>query len=377
MLTTERNRTMAINYINLLKLTMWICMVGITIYMIFQHLFPFAVSLIIAVMINPLVQLLVDRFHLNRKLAVVSVLLLILFSFITIITFSLIELVHLFQYLIHIMPHSIEETFHAIERWSERIIDRSYELLTSYMNSIQPQSQVMLKDMMNDMVTSIKEYSQQLLVGFLQNTINSITNILKASYVVLFILIGTFFISSDGPKWINELNKNMPHKMTNYVQTIKDSFVSLIKKYALAQLIMVLITGVLVYLGLTFFNVNHALAIASIAVILDLVPFIGISGLFIPWLLYLFFTSHYTLTIELSILFILLILIRNILEPKLVGSSIGIHPLLLIIILFIFMKLFGLIGFLLGPIAAVSIKALVQAGAFKAVKNYILDTNNV
>ncbi|WP_175615881.1 sporulation integral membrane protein YtvI [Piscibacillus halophilus] len=356
---------------------MWICMVGITIYMIFQHLFPFAVSLIIAVMINPLVQLLVDRFHLNRKLAVVSVLLLILFSFITIITFSLIELVHLFQYLIHIMPHSIEETFHAIERWSERIIDRSYELLTSYMNSIQPQSQVMLKDMMNDMVTSIKEYSQQLLVGFLQNTINSITNILKASYVVLFILIGTFFISSDGPKWINELNKNMPHKMTNYVQTIKDSFVSLIKKYALAQLIMVLITGVLVYLGLTFFNVNHALAIASIAVILDLVPFIGISGLFIPWLLYLFFTSHYTLTIELSILFILLILIRNILEPKLVGSSIGIHPLLLIIILFIFMKLFGLIGFLLGPIAAVSIKALVQAGAFKAVKNYILDTNNV
>ncbi|WP_443137485.1 sporulation integral membrane protein YtvI [Piscibacillus sp. B03] len=358
---------------NLFKLMFWICIVGLIIYLIFHHLFPFALSLIIAIMINPLVQMLQDKLNLNRKLAVISVLVLMLFSFVTFITFSLIELVHLFQYLAHIMPHSIEETFKAVQLWSERLIDRSYELIASYINSIQPQSQTMLKDLMNDMMNSIKDYSQHLLINFFQNTINSITKILKASYIVLFILIGTFFISSDGPKWLSDLNISLPNKMTDYIQTIKDSFVSLIKRYALAQLIIVLITGVIVYFGLLFFDVNHALAIASVAVFLDLIPFIGISGLFTPWILYLFFTNHYTLTIQLSILFIFLIIIRNILEPKLVGSSIGVHPLLLIIILFVFMKLFGFIGFLLGPIAAVSIKALAQSGAFRALKNYIVD----
>ncbi|WP_279401787.1 AI-2E family transporter [Piscibacillus salipiscarius] len=165
----------------------WLCIIGLIIYMVFHHLFPFALSLIIAVMINPIVQLLQDKLNLHRKLAVLSVLVLILFSFITIITFSLIELVHLFQYLTQIMPHSIEETFKAIQLWSERIIDRSYDLMSSFMNSIQPQSQALLKELMNDMVNSVKDYSQHVLVSFFQNTINTLTNLLKGSYFVLFI----------------------------------------------------------------------------------------------------------------------------------------------------------------------------------------------
>ncbi|WP_279401788.1 AI-2E family transporter [Piscibacillus salipiscarius] len=180
-------------------------------------------------------------------------------------------------------------------------------------------------------------------------------------------------MSSDGPKWLTELNEKLPGKMTNYIHTIKESFVSLIKKYALAQLIIVFITGVIVYFGLLIFDVKHALAIASVAIFLDLIPFIGISALFTPWILYLFFTNHYTLTVQLSILFILLILIRNIIEPKLIGSSIGIHPLFLIMILFVFMKLFGFFGILIGPMVAVSIKALSQAGAFTSLKNYLFD----
>ncbi|MFD2639868.1 sporulation integral membrane protein YtvI [Piscibacillus salipiscarius] len=371
--TSERNSMMTINYLNFIKLMIWLCIIGLIIYMVFHHLFPFALSLIIAVMINPIVQLLQDKLNLHRKLAVLSVLVLILFSFITIITFSLIELVHLFQYLTQIMPHSIEETFKAIQLWSERIIDRSYDLMSSFMNSIQPQSQALLKELMNDMVNSVKDYSQHVLVSFFQNTINTLTNLLKGSYFVLFILIGTFFISSDGPKWLTELNEKLPGKMTNYIHTIKESFVSLIKKYALAQLIIVFITGVIVYFGLLIFDVKHALAIASVAIFLDLIPFIGISALFTPWILYLFFTNHYTLTVQLSILFILLILIRNIIEPKLIGSSIGIHPLFLIMILFVFMKLFGFFGILIGPMVAVSIKALSQAGAFTSLKNYLFD----
>ncbi|RPF55373.1 sporulation integral membrane protein YtvI [Aquisalibacillus elongatus] len=363
---------MAIKYQNLFKLIGWICF-GILIgFLIYKHLLPFAISLMIAIAINPLVQVLEDKLNLNRRLAVISVLLLMLLSFITVITFSLVELIHLLQYLTNIMPASIDDLFKEIERISQTVIDRAYSMLTSFMDSIQPQSQVILKEMIAETVNTLKEYSQHLLINALQQTINTITNILKASYYLLFILISTFFISADGPKWLKYLDQQAPNTFRHYYITIKTSFISLIKKYALAQSMIVMITGALVFMGLTFFNINHALALASIAMFLDLIPFIGISALFLPWIIYLFFTDQYSLTIQISILYLLLIIIRNLIEPKLIGSSIGVHPLFLIIILFLFINWFGIFGVLLGPIAAVSFKALGQAGAFTAIKNYII-----
>ncbi|TFB25025.1 sporulation integral membrane protein YtvI [Filobacillus milosensis] len=367
---------MAVNYLNLFKLIAWLITITLLVYYVFEFLFPFAVSLIIALMINPVVQVIQKKFHLNRKLSVLTVLFLILLCFITFISFSLVELIHLLQYLIRIMPDSIDELFIKLEQISAQTIERSYQLISSYFNSVQPQSQQFLKEIITEAVRTLKEYSQQLLIVLLNNVMSSITNVLKGSYYLLFIFISTFFISADGPKWLKTVKKSMPQAIKEKMSSMKINFIALVKKYAIAQLIIVFITGSMVLIGLTFFDVRHALAIACIAIILDLIPFIGVSALFVPWLLYLFITSSYLLTIEISILYIILIITRNIIEPKLIGSSIGIHPLMLIIVLFVFVNFFGLLGFLLGPIAVVSFRALTQSGVTQSALDYILTQSN-
>ncbi|GEL76850.1 sporulation integral membrane protein YtvI [Tenuibacillus multivorans] len=362
---------MVINYQNLFKSIAFICIIIMFIYTVFHYLLPFAISLIVAIMINPIVQALQNKLHLNRKLAVLTVLMLAMLCFITVITYSLVELVHLLQFLRNLMPSTIENLFSRLESFTEKNIERAYQFISAFIDTIQPQSQQLLKELFMDTVHTLKEYSKNLLLNFIHNTINGITNILKGSYFLLFILISTFFISADGPKWIKSINNSLPDPFSHYYEEIKTSFLSLVKKYAFAQLIIIIMTGIMVFIGLQLIDVGHALAIASAAMLFDLVPFIGISALFLPWVIVLFLTNSYALTIQISILYLVLIISRNIIEPKLIGSSIGIHPLALIIILFVFINFFGFIGLLLGPVAAVSIKALSKAGAFESLKNYI------
>lgn len=362
---------MAINYINLTKLIIITAVIFIIGYLSFVYLLPFIIALILAIIINPFVNFLNKKLKINRKLSVLIVLLFFLLSFITVITFSMIEFIELLQYLTKRLPTSFEDLFHKIEQLTVNKVDQFFQVITSYFNTFNPNSHIMIKSIISDMSASLKELSKETTINFLQDTIIWLTNVLKSSYYLIFILIGTFFISSDGPRWMNKMiNHLKAHHQQLYIETRKE-FVHLTKNYFLAQIFIIVITGLIVYIGLNIIQVSHAFGLALTAMLLDLIPLIGISAIFIPWIFYLFLTANYALTIKLSILFLILIIVRNLLEPKLIGSSIGVHPLLLLMILFAFLKIFGFLGFILGPITAVSISVLLKVGVFSRLKNYI------
>ncbi|MGM8215592.1 sporulation integral membrane protein YtvI [Bacillaceae bacterium W0354] len=364
---------MAINYINLIKLVTLSILIGLICYFSFIYLFPFLIAFALAIIINPIVNILNRKLHLNRKLAVFTVLLIILISFITIITFSIIEFIHLLQYLTKHLPSFLEDFFIIIEQFFMENLERFYQLSTSFFSSVNPDSQLMIKSMFTEMTESLKQVSKESIINFLQETISWLSNVLKSSYYLVFILIGVFFISSDGPKWLSNILNKLPDSYKNYYVQTKKEFSSLVKKYLFAQLLIIFITGSIVFIVLNIFKLSHTLGIALVVMMFDLIPIIGISAVFVPWVLYLFFTSQFVLTIKICLLFLLLIIVRNILEPKLIGSSIGVHPLGLLIILFVFIKLFGFLGFILGPIAAVSLSVLIKVGTLRMIKNYILN----
>ena len=89
---------------------------------------------------------------------------------------------------------------------------------------------------------------------------------------------------------------------------------------------------------------NNIILTTLIIFFVDFIPYIGVGTVFIPWILYQFFTEQFMLTIQLSILYIIVIIARQILEPKILASSIGIHPLIALIILFIGIQSFGILG---------------------------------
>lgn len=108
-------------------------------------------------------------------------------------------------------------------------------------------------------------------------------------------------------------------------------------------------------------KLNYALLLAFFTAIIDAVPILGTGTMLIPMSVFNFLSGNMTLGWGLLILYGIAILTRQLCEPKIIGSKLGIHPLLTVFALYTGMKLFGIIGLILGPIAAIFVKNLINA----------------
>ncbi|WP_188206402.1 sporulation integral membrane protein YtvI [Alkalibacillus aidingensis] len=362
---------MEINYVNLLKLISALIGLILLLYFGLSFFLPILISFLLAISINPIVNSTQKLLIRNRALSVLFVLCLLFISFISVISLAVVEFIQLLQYLTSTTPAILEDLFEQVEIYTTQTVEQVYQTLENFASNVHPESQQMMKSLLTDMTQSMKDASKNWLVGFLQSSMSQLSSLIQNSYVIIFILIATYFISKDGPTWMNYIKTCIPQSNLLFIQKLKSESNYLIKKYLFAQALLILITGCIVYVGLVIFNIEHALAIALVAMFLDIIPLIGVSGIFIPWILYLFIDNQFTLTIQLSILLIIIIIMRNILEPKLIGSSLGIHPFVVLVLLFVLIKTFGILGIVLSPILTILIVSLLRSDFLLAIKRYV------
>src|SRR5699024_3198760 len=127
------------------------------------------------------------------------------------------------------------------------------------------------------------------------------------------------------------------------------------------QLIIASMTFIIILVGLILFKIEHGLTIALFSFLIDFLPYLGVGLIFLPWIVYAFFMKSYSLAIKLSIIYMCVIIAMQLLEPKIIADSIGINPLIALIILFISLQLFGVSGFLLSPLILILISAFYHA----------------
>ena len=112
------------------------------------------------------------------------------------------------------------------------------------------------------------------------------------------------------------------------------------------------------FIGLSIINVRYALLIAVIIGIIDALPVFGSGFIIWPWCIYNLIIGNYGMTIGLIILYVVLLITRQFLEPKIIGKQIGIHPLVTLMSIYIGIKIFGVFGFIIGPCIIIIIKSL-------------------
>jgi len=94
---------------------------------------------------------------------------------------------------------------------------------------------------------------------------------------------------------------------------------------------------------------------------MDIIPVLGPGTLIIPWAVWSFVVGDIGFGIGLLVIYIIVSVTRYILEPKIVGDRVGLHPLAALAAIFIGMKLFGLVGLILGPITLAVVLAMLKA----------------
>src|SRR5699024_1871956 len=147
--------------------------------------------------------------------------------------------------------------------------------------------------------------------------IKSTEMISSLSYMItitILILLSVYFMTNDFNKLKAYIRKYSPSIFSNHMQNMLTHFKKAIFGYFKAQIIITFITGLFIFIGLLIFRVEHALTLSLFAFVIDFLPYVGIGVIFIPWIIYCFFMKNYVLTVQLTILYMFLVVLRQILE---------------------------------------------------------------
>lgn len=200
---------------------------------------------------------------------------------------------------------------------------------------------------------------------FLLWLISSLSSL--STFVVHFAigLILAYFLSIEIDFWKKAAMEKTPKTFKKAFFFLRDNVLLGIGKYLKAQFKLISITFIVIYVSLLALQVNSAFSIAVLSAVFDVLPLLGVSTIFIPWIIYLFIVGKTTLAIWLTVLLVVVILFRQILEPKIMGDSLGVSAFTMLAFMIISLSLFGIAGLVLSPILIILVKALYEQGYLK------------
>lgn len=135
-----------------------------------------------------------------------------------------------------------------------------------------------------------------------------------------------------------------------------------------SYLLIMSITFIELSIGLSVIGIPNAVLIAFMIAIFDILPVLGTGGIMIPWTIITFIQGNYQVSIGILVVYVIVTIVRNILEPKIVGGQLGLHPVVALMSMFIGANLIGVIGLFGFPITLSLLKHLSDTGTIKLFK---------
>nr|WP_302328515.1 sporulation integral membrane protein YtvI [Salirhabdus salicampi] len=344
---------------------------GFLFIIVSKYTYPFIIALIIAFFMNPIVNWLEHKAKMPRTLAVFLTIILILAIIVTVVTILVVEIIGGTTYLAKKVPTYFEELVEYVQGIVASQVIPLYEKISSMLDKLDPGQKEQIMDQISNIGSDIATTGKEMLTGILTWIPQQIAGIPNFATVLIFSLLGTFFISKDWYKLVRLFKNFTPEKVVTSSGSVVKGLQGALFGFVKAQLTLITITGVIVLIGLLILRVEYAITIALLTAVVDLLPYLGTGLIFVPWILYLFFTGNYFLTIGLAVLYIIVIVQRQMMEPKILSTNIGLDPLATLIALFVGFKLFGFVGLIIGPVVLVILNTLYKTGIFHEIWEYI------
>ncbi|MDF2722652.1 MAG: permease [Paenibacillus sp.] len=221
----------------------------------------------------------------------------------------------------------------------------------------------------DDWLDRAKEYSAIVTnkgAGFATAFLSKLFGMLTSfsSFVFNFAIgvILAYFLSLESELWKRLATEKTPRTFKTAFFFLKDNVIRGIVTYIKAQSKLITLTFVIIFIALLLLQVNNAFSIALLSAIFDVLPLLGVSTVFIPWIIYLFVVGNIKLAVWLTALLVVVLGTRQLLEPKITGDSLGVSAFTMLSFMIISLSLFGVAGVILSPVLIILVKALYDQG---------------
>ncbi|WP_043933547.1 sporulation integral membrane protein YtvI [Bacillus sp. EB01] len=315
---------------------------------------PFIFALVTAVMLEGLVNYFQRKLKLSRVKAVIASFLSFLLI-IVVIGYNLFLI--LFQQVIKLSestPTFVKDLYATgikplIKRWE------------SYAETLPPDVISSVEKTIEESVTALDQFVQSI-VQFLFGFLTAIPGFLIE---FLIYLVALFLISLELPSIKASIKSHLREETKNKVSIVLYQLTKAGVGFIKAQIFLSLITYVLAFIGLAILNVKYTALLSLLIVIVDILPILGTGSFLVPWAVISFIQDNHFLGIGLFILFLIITVVRRIVEPKVYATNLGISPLASLVSLYIGFQLLGFIGLFAGPAIVIVFNTLIKVNVIK------------
>lgn len=327
---------------------------------------PFLIAYLISVLIEPIIKWIYKKTNFSRKISSIIVLVAIFSILVTVIIFGGIKLVTETTNLLSGLNSYLETTMDFINEKISYInfekLNLSKEVISIFENST--------TEFLNTFTIYIK--------NLLSKILNYITSIPNMFINIIITILATYFITSDKFYILDRMEHHLSKKMVGKIITHAKEITSSLGGYLKAEIILSFITFIIVLTGLNIFyllgmEVEYPILMALLIGFIDALPILGAGSIIVPWSIILFLKGNTALGFSLLGLYVFILVAKQFIEPKLVSSKIGIHPIFTLLSMYTCFKLIGIMGLLVGPIILIILKNIFAKFLDKGIVNAIVD----
>ena len=325
---------------------------------------PFVVAWIIAWIATPIVRFVERHLRLKRKTSMVFVVVAIISGVIAVIYNVVIYLGRLVVSFLADLPQMWE----SVRMEAQGM----FQILFNLLDKLPGEGTTALEDFLSNS----GDYVGEMMSSLSAPTISAVGSIAsKVPDIIIFTImcvIATYFFVVEREMIFQKVYNITPKGIRKVWSIVKKCVVVSIGGYFKAQFKIEIWIYLLIFIGLTILNVKYAIIIALGIAILDLLPVFGTGAVLWPWTLIEFINGDYFSTIGLLLIWGISQVVRQFIQPKFVGETLGVHPIPTLFLLFAGYKLSGVFGMIIAVPLGILVTTLYKEGVFKTAEQSVI-----
>lgn len=331
-----------------------LAVVAVLLYLFFIYvsplLLPFLLALALSVLIDRPIRWM-EQHRVPRPVATAIMLIIALLVLTVLLVFGMAALTVEVSQLSSALPGLTLQILQLVDEL-ESLLERYFEEVPPYLADFLRQQGEVVRQWLALLTRQLFE-----LVGHW--TFQGIPNL---TFVLLVTGVATYMMSRDRERILAFLPYLIPRPWRAKTVEVVAGFTRSALGFFNALVVLVSITAGITIVVLTVLGSSYALLIGILTGLLDVLPVVGPGLVFLPWALYHLIVGDTMFGVWLIVTYGGLVVGRTILEPRVIGDRIGVHPLATLMSLYVGLKLFGVSGFIIGPIIAIILVSLARAG---------------
>ena len=335
----------------------WLVPKGIVFFM------PFIIGWVIALIAGPVVRFLEKKLKIRRKAGSAFVIIAVIGLVVLLGYLIVSNLVRELAGFVRDLPQmwgSLQDDFNAIAKNLSVIYDK---LPADIQNTI------------DNIADSASGFAGDFIGKLSSPTIAAVGNFAKQLPTVIIglimCLLSSYLFVAEKEQIAQGMKKYMTESLFYRLGLMKRSLVKAVGGYFKAQIKIEIWIYLLLLTGFLILGVDYAPLIALGIAILDFLPFFGTGTAMVPWAIVKFLSADYIMTIALLVIWGVSQLVRQIIQPKIVGDSVGVPPLPTLFLLYIGYMVGGVMGMIVAVPIGIILFTMYEEGAFDTTKNSI------